>query len=70
MDLTELHRRMIPALSPQQRAAVEAVYLRELTQEEAAAELGVNRNTLSAQLIEARARLAALVARFYPESQR
>lgn len=70
MDLAEVVRRFVPALSQEDREVIEAVDLRGLTQEEAAAELGINRNTLAAQLMRARAKLAVMVKRFLPESQR
>ena len=70
LDLLELARRLLPALTPEHRAVVDAIYFRELSQEQAAAERGISRTTLSSRLMAARKHLAAMAALFLPESQR
>lgn len=70
LDLRELGRRLLPALSEEHRAVVSAVILRELSHEEAAAELGLSRSTLTSRLIAAKRRLAEMAEVFLPSSQR
>ncbi len=62
--------RLLPALSPEHRDVVQAVILRELSHDEAAAELGLTRQTVTYRLMAAKRQLIALAVLFLPESQR
>ncbi|MFT3768922.1 MAG: sigma-70 family RNA polymerase sigma factor [Minicystis sp.] len=70
LDLKTLVPRVLPELSPDHRAVVEAVILREQTQEAAAAELGIPRPTLASRLATALKKLDTLLAPILPTSER
>ena len=70
LDVVTVTRRLLPALSPEHRDVVKAILLRELSHDEAAAELGLPRPTVTARLIAAKRRLAALAKELVPASQR
>jgi RNA polymerase sigma factor (sigma-70 family) len=70
LDLVTMIQRLLPALSPEHRAVVKAIILRELSHDEAAAELGLSRPTVTARLIAAKRRLAVLAEELLPASQR
>jgi DNA-directed RNA polymerase specialized sigma24 family protein len=70
LDLGRLYERLLPALSPEHQAVVEAVIVRELSHDEAAAELGIARSTLTSRLMVAKQRLAAMAVLLLPPSQR
>lgn len=69
LDLAALASRLLPALTPEHREVVDAVYARDLSHEEAARELGISRTTFTTRLAAARRRLAELLI-FLPPSQR
>ena len=70
LDLLELARRLLPALSPEHRDVVQAVILRELSHEEAAAELNLSRTAVTSRLLVAKRQLFAMAELFLPQSQR
>jgi RNA polymerase sigma factor (sigma-70 family) len=70
LDLVMMTQRLLPALSPEHQAVVKAIILRELSHDEAAAELGLSRPTVTARLIAAKRRLAVLAEELFPASQR
>jgi RNA polymerase sigma factor (sigma-70 family) len=70
LDLHELARRLLPALLPEHRDVVHAVLLRELSHEEAAAELNLSRTTVTSRLMVAKRQLFAMADLFLPQSQR
>ncbi len=70
LDLMELARRLLPALSPEHRDVVQAIILRELSHEEAAAELNLSRTTVTSRLLVAKRQLFAMAELFLPRSQR
>ena len=70
LDLLELARRLLPALSPDHRAVVQAVLLRDLSHEEAAAELNLSRSTVTMRLLAAKRQLFTMAELFLPQSQR
>jgi RNA polymerase sigma factor (sigma-70 family) len=70
LDLLELARRLLPALSPEHRDVVQAIILRELSHEEAAAELNLNRTAVTARLLAAKRQLFTMAELFLPQSQR
>ena len=70
LDLVTVARHLLHALSQEHRDVVEAIVLRELSHDEAAAELGLSRPTVTARLIAAKRRLAVLAEQLLPASQR
>jgi RNA polymerase sigma factor (sigma-70 family) len=70
LDLKHLIPSVLHQLSPDHRAVVDAVILREQTQEAAAAELGIPRPTLFSRLEAALKKLDALLSPRLPASQR
>jgi RNA polymerase sigma factor (sigma-70 family) len=70
LDVVTMIRRLLPALSLEHQAVVKAIILRELSHDEAAAELGLSRSTVTARLIAAKRRLAVLAEELLPASQR
>jgi DNA-directed RNA polymerase specialized sigma24 family protein len=70
LDLVTLARRLIHALSQEHRDVVQAIVLRELSHDEAAAELGLSRTTVTSRLMAAQRRLVAMAGLFLPASQR
>ena len=70
LDLLELARRLLPALSPEHRDVVQAIIVRELSHEEAAAELNLSRTTVTSRLLVAKRQLFAMAELFLPKSQR
>ena len=69
-DLTAPARRLLPALSQEHRDVIQAVVLRDLSHDEAAAELGISRTTVTSRLMAAKRELAAMAVLFLPKSQR
>jgi RNA polymerase sigma factor (sigma-70 family) len=70
LDLVTVARHLLHALSQEHRDVVEAIVLRELSHDEAAAELGLSRTTVTSRLMAAQRRLAAMAGLFLPASQR
>jgi len=70
LDLVTLARRLLPALSEEHRDVVPAIILRELSHDEAAAELGLSRTTVTSRLMAAKRQLVAMAELFLPTSQR
>ena len=70
LDLLELARRLLPALSPEHRAVVQAVLLHDLSHDEAAAELNLSRTTVTMRLLAAKRQLLTMAVLFLPQSQR
>jgi RNA polymerase sigma-70 factor, ECF subfamily len=70
LDLAMLTQRLFPGLSQEHQDVVRAIILRELSHDEAAAELGLSRTTVRSRLFAAKRRLAALAERRFPRSQR
>jgi RNA polymerase sigma factor (sigma-70 family) len=70
LDLVTMARHLLPALSQEHREVVQAIVLRELSHDEAAAELGLSRTTVSSRLMAALRQLAAMAGLLLPASQR
>jgi len=70
LDHQEFRSRILLTLAPDQLALVDAVFLREQSQAQAAAELGIPRSTLAAKLHKLMPELHALAEAFFSESER
>jgi RNA polymerase sigma factor (sigma-70 family) len=70
LDVEEFRRRLLPALTAEQSAVVDAVLYRGLSQEEAARELGIPRTTVTSRLMSARRVMAEMAELFFSPSQR
>ncbi len=70
LDDAMLAQRLLPALPPEQREIVHALFVRDLSHEEAATELGLVRTTFTSRLHAAKRKLAKMARRLLPPSQR
>lgn len=70
LDHEEFRRRILLSLSPDQITVIDAVFLQEQTQAEAADGLGMPRTTLSSRLHKMMPELQALAEAFFSESER
>lgn len=70
LDVEEFRLRLLPALTPEQLAVVDAILYRGLSHEEAALELGIPRTTVSSRLMSARRVIAEMAELFFSPSQR
>ncbi|MFT3776240.1 MAG: sigma-70 family RNA polymerase sigma factor [Minicystis sp.] len=70
LDVEAFRERLWPALSPEHRAVVDAIFYRELSHDEAAQELGIPRRTVTSRLMSARRVIAEMAELFFSPSQR
>ena len=70
LDVDEFRRRLLPALTAEQLAVVDAVLYRGLSHEEAALELGIPRTTVTSRLMAARRVMVEMAELFFSPSQR